>query len=62
MDPSYRTTKGTLIAGTGTDPEPETGPAGAAALLHAPQGLFAAVETPGTPDGDRDDLGQDSVA
>lgn len=30
-DPSYRTVKGILIAGTEADPEPETGDAGAAA-------------------------------
>ncbi|MFJ9847045.1 hypothetical protein ACIRYZ_42780 [Kitasatospora sp. NPDC101155] len=42
-DPSYRTIKGILIAGTETDPEPETGDAGAAAFLHGPQGLFAAT-------------------
>ncbi|MEU8523625.1 IS21 family transposase [Streptomyces sp. NPDC048577] len=41
-DPSYRTIKGILIAGTETDPEPETGDAGAAAFLHGPEGLFAA--------------------
>ncbi|MCX5346676.1 IS21 family transposase [Streptomyces mirabilis] len=39
-DPSYRTIKGILIAGTETDPEPETGDAGAAAFLHGPEGLF----------------------
>ncbi|MGV4989024.1 IS21 family transposase [Streptomyces sp. NRAIS4] len=61
-DPSYRTIKGILIAGTETDPEPETGDAGAAAFLHGPQGLFATVETPGTSDGDHDDQGQDGVA
>ncbi|MFD3355743.1 hypothetical protein [Streptomyces fradiae] len=41
-DPSYRTIKGILIAGTETDPEPETDDAGAAAFLHGPEGLFAA--------------------
>ncbi len=41
-DPSYRTIKGILIAGTETDPEPETGDAGAAAFRHDPEGLFAA--------------------
>ncbi|MFC9932272.1 hypothetical protein [Streptomyces sp. NPDC127190] len=41
-DPSHRTIKGILIAGTETDPEPETGDAGAAAFLHGPEGLFAA--------------------
>ena len=39
-DPSYRTIQGILIAGTETDPEPETGDAGAAAFLHGPEGLF----------------------
>ncbi|MGW6790818.1 IS21 family transposase [Streptomyces chartreusis] len=42
-DPSYRTVKGILVAGTETDPEPETGDAGAAAFLHGPEGLFAAT-------------------
>jgi hypothetical protein len=41
-DPSYRTVKGILVAGTETDPEPDTGDAGAAAFLHGPEGLFAA--------------------
>lgn len=41
-DPSYRTIKGILVAGTETDPEPDTGDAGAAAFLHGPEGLFAA--------------------
>ncbi|KIF04679.1 hypothetical protein PL81_17325 [Streptomyces sp. RSD-27] len=46
-DPSYRTAKGILIAGTETDPEPETtGDAGAAAFLHRPQQLFASVAPP----------------
>ncbi|MGY5014822.1 hypothetical protein ACWCY6_43380 [Streptomyces sp. 900105755] len=40
-DPSYRTVKGILVAGTETDPEPETGDAGAAAFLHGPEGLLA---------------------
>nr|WP_244203344.1 hypothetical protein [Streptomyces rhizosphaericus] len=40
-DPSYRTVKGILVAGTETDPEPETGDAGASAFLHGPEGLFA---------------------
>jgi hypothetical protein len=53
-DPSYRTVKGVLVAGTETDPEPETGDAGAAAFLHGPAGLFAAttmVTTDGLPGG-----------
>ncbi|WP_194893729.1 IS21 family transposase [Catenulispora pinisilvae] len=45
-DPSYRTVKGILIAGTETEPEPETGDAGAAAFLHGPAGLFAAAAAP----------------
>lgn len=54
-DPSYRTTKGILIAGTETDPEPETsGDAGAAAFLHGPARLFATVATPDTADDDHD--------
>lgn len=36
------TVKGILVAGTETDPEPDTGDAGAAAFLHGPEGLFAA--------------------
>ncbi|MFJ2954635.1 IS21 family transposase [Streptomyces sp. NPDC087270] len=53
-DPSYRTIKGIMIAGTETDPEPETGDAGAAAFLHGPEGLFAASipsQTSGEPEG-----------
>ncbi|MER6617847.1 hypothetical protein [Streptomyces xantholiticus] len=42
-DPSYRTVKGILLAGTETDPEPETGDAGASAFLHGPEGLFAST-------------------
>ncbi|ACU72764.1 Integrase catalytic region [Catenulispora acidiphila DSM 44928] len=49
-DPSYRTVKGVLIAGTETDPEPETGDAGAAAFLHGPAGLFAADAAMGVTD------------
>ncbi|MDF3294271.1 hypothetical protein P3G67_34735 [Streptomyces sp. RB6PN23] len=45
-DPTYRTVKGILIAGTETDPEPETSDAGAAAFLHGPEGLFAATTVP----------------
>ncbi|GAA1500858.1 hypothetical protein GCM10009760_63050 [Kitasatospora kazusensis] len=43
-DPSHRTIKGILVAGAETDPEPETGDAGAAAFLHGPQQLFATVD------------------
>ncbi|MEV2192394.1 hypothetical protein AB0I02_15585 [Streptomyces phaeochromogenes] len=46
-----------LIAGTETDPEPETGNAGAAAFLHGPEGLFAAdipTQTPGDVHDDQD--------
>ncbi|MHC3454949.1 hypothetical protein [Streptomyces prasinus] len=42
-DPSYRTIESILVAGTETDPEPETGDGGAAAFLHGPEGLFAAT-------------------
>jgi transposase len=51
-DPTYRTVKGILAAGTETDPAPEpTGDAGAAAHLHGPSRLFAnvvALPTPNT--------------
>ncbi|MGW2552927.1 hypothetical protein [Streptomyces sp. NPDC001635] len=40
-DPAYRTAKGILVSGIETDPEPETGNAGAAVFLHGPEGLFA---------------------
>lgn len=53
-DPSYRTVKGILIAGTETDPEPETGDGGASAFLHGPEGLFATTVPAQTP-GDIDD-------
>ena len=59
-DPSYRTVKGVLIAGTETDPEPETGAAGAAAFLHGPAGLFAAA-TAGTTDDFLDDHAADDA-
>lgn len=61
-DPSYRTIKGILIAGTETDPVPDTGDAGAAAFLHGPAGLFAAAgdTRDDDPDGpDRDDAEPD---
>ncbi|MFE5596549.1 hypothetical protein [Streptomyces sp. NPDC056549] len=55
-DPSYRTVRGILIAGTETDPEPETsGDARAAAFLHGPARLFATVAAPDTTDDDHDD-------
>jgi transposase len=50
-DPSYRTVKGILVAGTDADPPPpQRGDAGAAAHLHGPSQLFANViplPTPG---------------
>lgn len=62
-DPSYRTVKGILVAGTETDPEPETGDAGAAAFLHGPESLFATdipTQAPGDvhDDQDRGDAGE----
>jgi hypothetical protein len=43
-DPSYRTVKGILAAGTETTPTPPgTGDGGAAAFLHGPDRLFADV-------------------
>ncbi|GIH09778.1 hypothetical protein Rhe02_78450 [Rhizocola hellebori] len=43
-DPSYRTVKGILAAGTETDPPPRSaGDGGAAAFLHGPSQLFANV-------------------
>lgn len=43
-DPSYRTIKGILAAGSEADPAPEpTGDAGAAAHLHGPSQLFSGV-------------------
>lgn len=54
-DPSYRTIKGILIAGTETEPARETsGDAGAAAFLHGPKRLFAAAATPGMTNDDCD--------
>jgi hypothetical protein len=49
-DPSHRTVKGILAAGTETDPSPApTGDAGAAAHLHGPAVLFGnVVALPGT--------------
>jgi transposase len=47
-DPTYKTVKGILAAGTETDPPPPTtGDAGAGAFLHGPARLFA---VPGTDD------------
>ncbi|MGW8501557.1 IS21 family transposase [Streptomyces sp. CLCI03] len=60
-DPSYRTIKGILIAGTETDPEPETGDAGAAAFLHGPEGLFAAAIPTQTTDELHGDQGRDDA-
>lgn len=61
-DPSYRTVKGILIAGTETDPAPEpAGDAGAAAFLHGPKRLFATDIPPGTTNGDRDDHRHDDT-
>lgn len=57
-DPSYRTIKGILIAGTETDPEPESsGDAGATAFLHGPKRLFASV----APSEAADELHDDQV-
>lgn len=51
-DPTYRTVKGILAAGTEADPPPApTGDAGASAHLHGPSQLFAnvvALPTPST--------------
>ncbi|MEW2400013.1 hypothetical protein [Streptomyces sp. NPDC046862] len=53
--PSCRTVKGILVARTETNPEPETGEAGAAACLHGPEGLFAIpMQTPGQLHDDQD--------
>ncbi|EST17936.1 IS21 family transposase [Streptomyces roseochromogenus] len=60
-DPSYRTVKGILVAGTETDPEPETGDGGASAFLHGPEGLFATDIPLQIPDDVRDDQGNDDV-
>ncbi|MFC1421557.1 IS21 family transposase [Streptacidiphilus cavernicola] len=60
-DPSYRTIKGILVAGTETDPEPETGDAGASAFLHGPEGLFAAAIPTQTSDENPRDLGHDGA-
>ncbi|MFL5995564.1 MAG: IS21 family transposase [Streptomyces sp.] len=55
-DPSYRTIKGILIAGTETEPAPETsGDGGAAAFLHGPKRLFATATPPDMTNADRDD-------
>ncbi len=62
-DPSYRTIKGILIAGTEIDPEPMTsGDAGAAAFLHGPDQLFANTTTPpDIADDDHDDQVHDDA-
>ncbi|GAA0612362.1 hypothetical protein GCM10010394_47730 [Streptomyces crystallinus] len=59
-DPSYRTIKGILIAGTETEPE-TSGDAGAAAFLHGPDRLFATVATPDTTDDIHDDQVHDEA-
>lgn len=49
-DPTYRTVKGILVAGTEVDPPPpSTGDGGAAAHLHGPSQLFANVVALPTP-------------
>jgi hypothetical protein len=49
-DPTYRTVKGILAAGTEADPPPEpTGDGGAAAHLHGPSQLFGNVVALSTP-------------
>jgi transposase len=54
-DPSYRTVKGILAAGTETDPTPApTGDAGASAHLHGPAALFGNVVALPTTAGERD--------
>lgn len=46
-DPSYRTIKGILVAGTETDPPPApAGDGGACAHLHGPDALFGAIPLP----------------
>ncbi|MEU6768100.1 IS21 family transposase [Streptomyces sp. NPDC046853] len=62
-DPSYRTVKGILVAGTETEPEPEaSGDAGASAFLHGPQQLFAPTAADLSPQGaDRDGQDLDEV-
>ncbi|MCD9166264.1 hypothetical protein [Streptomyces albireticuli] len=58
-DPSYRTVKGILIAGTETGPEPETSAdAGIAAFLHGPKRLFATAATPAAAEDHHDDQGR----
>ncbi len=55
-DASYRTIKGILVAGTETEPAPESsGDGGAAAFLHGPKRLFQAAATPDMTNDDRDD-------
>ncbi|GAB7101704.1 hypothetical protein JCM4814A_00180 [Streptomyces phaeofaciens JCM 4814] len=53
--------KGILVAGTETDPEPETGGAGAAAFLHGPARLFATDTTTGANDAELDDRAHDEA-
>jgi transposase len=62
-DPSYRTIKGILVAGTETEPAPETsGDGGAAAFLHGPTRLFATAATPDMTNDGRDDHRHDEGA
>ncbi|GEC10680.1 hypothetical protein SSP24_83350 [Streptomyces spinoverrucosus] len=56
-DPSYRTVKGILVAGTEADPEPETGDAGASSFLHGPECLFATAIPTQIPGDVREDQG-----
>ncbi|MFI6637951.1 IS21 family transposase, partial [Nonomuraea fuscirosea] len=51
-DPTYKTVKGILAAGTEIDPPPpSTGDAGAGAFLHGPARLFAVCDDAGQPAG-----------
>ncbi|MGW7467044.1 hypothetical protein ACWGJT_20685 [Streptomyces xantholiticus] len=60
-DPSHRTVRGILVAGTETDPEPKTGDAGASAFLHGPEGLFATTIPLQIPGDVHDDQGHDDA-
>ncbi|MGO4419229.1 hypothetical protein AB4Z54_10860 [Streptomyces sp. MCAF7] len=53
--------KGILVAGTETDPESETGDAGAAAFLHGPADLFAVTVPTQTPSGVHDEQDHDDA-
>jgi hypothetical protein len=62
-DPSYRTIKGILAAGTEHDPAPPTtGDGGASAFLHGPTRLFANVVALPTPDGADPSAGEEDTA